>query len=208
MVGLIPRFSIIEYTGPRPDRNKKAFGRPPDGLIEWTVNLLTIALATQQNTTFVLVQMDETATALMDAFDERTTAAINSTGADIERDLWSRAHLKALKLAALVAVVNAQEPIVTRQIAEWALGFVNREVELMIKRFASGDVGEGQNKQEVDLKRAVGRYLEMSADQRKAYNTPKALLDQPLIPFHFLRRFLSKLSQVWKGQKRAERSDL
>ena len=104
--------------------------------------------------------MDETATALMDAFDERTTAAINSTGADIERDLWSRAHLKALKLAALVAVgVDAQEPIVTRQIAEWALGFVNREVELMIKRFASGDVGEGQNKQEVDLKRAVGVIL-------------------------------------------------
>lgn len=202
MAGLIPRFSIIEYTGPRPALNKQAFQPPSDALIESTVKLITIALTTRQNTTCAPVQMDSDATRLMDDFEVFTTASINGTGQDIEKNLWNRAHLKALKLAALVAVgCNPEQPIVDKASATWALEFVENEVRHMITRFTSGDIGEGESKQEIDIRSAIKAYLRMSATERAQYCTPALLLDQPIIPFHYLRRRL-RLRASFKNDRK------
>lgn len=191
MAGLIPRFSVIEYTGPRPALNHKAFGPPSDQLIEQTVNLLTIALTTRQNTTCAPVQLDNEATELMNDYELLTTAIINKSPAEMERNLWNRAHLKALKLSALIAVgVNPEQPIVDKACAIWALEFVDREVNLMISRFSSGDIGQGESKQEVDIRKCIDLYLKMTPKARLQYRIPQKLADQQLIPLIYIRRYL------------------
>jgi hypothetical protein len=202
LAGLIPRFSVIEYSGPRPELNERAGSPPGEGLLEDTVRLLTIALTTRQNTTCAPVQLDSDATSLMRAFERFTTDSINDTSNDIERNLWNRAHLKALKLSALIAVgCNPEQPIVDRQCAEWALAFINKEVRLMIRKFGTGDIGSGEAKQEFDIKWAIIDYLKMTSDEREAYSTPAALLREPIIPFHYLRR-RTRMRKSFKDDRR------
>lgn len=200
--GLIPRFSIIEYTGPRPPRNRNAGHPPPAQLVAKFAELVTISLTTSNNGTCVEVQMDSRATKLMDEFDVKADTMINQAGSDVEMQLWNRAHLKALKLAAVIAVgCNPHSPVITGDIARWAIEFVERDVSAMTTRFQRGDVGAGDHRHESDIRKAIESYLAMSDAQRLQYKTPKSLLGQPVVPFHYLRRKLRLLS-AFKNDRR------
>jgi hypothetical protein len=200
--GLVPRFCVIEYTGPRPDRNKSANGAPPEELVERFVELLTIGLTTQQNSTCMPVSIDPDALSLLDDFDEHATKQINDSPGEAHRQLWNRAHLKALKLAGLVAVgCDMQNPVVTKRIAEWALAFVHNDVTRLLAKFASGDVGEGESKQESDLRRAITTYFTLTPEERETYRVPAALVGQPVVPFHYLRRRVRLLAS-FRNDKR------
>ncbi len=200
--GLLPRFSVIEYTGPRPGRNRNAFAPPPDELLNELGALVTLALATQQNTTCQPVSIDSTAQAMLDELDDYATRMINESG-EVERHLWNRAHLKALKLSALLAVgIDPQNPVVGAESAGWARDFVFRDVQLLAGRFASGDVGEGQSKQEIDLKTAIRAYIDLPPDTRRSYRVPEKLVNEKnVVPYHFLRRRL-RLVSSFKNDRR------
>lgn len=200
--GLIPRFSVIEYTGPRPPRNRNANQPPSQQLVARFSELVAVSLTTANNGTCANVQMDSTAIQLMDEFDAKADGMINAAGSDVDMQLWNRAHLKALKLAAVIAVgCNPHAPVVTPDIARWSIDFVERDVAVMTTRFQRGEVGVGDHRHEVDIRKAVENYLAMSESQRLQYKTPKSLLNQPVVPFHYLRRKLRLLS-AFKNDRR------
>lgn len=200
--GLIPRFSVIEYTGPRPPRNRNANQPPSQQLVARFSELVAVSLTTANNGTCANVQMDSIAIQLMDEFDAKADGMINAAGSDVDMQLWNRAHLKALKLAAVIAVgCNPHAPVVTPDIARWSIDFVERDVAVMTTRFQRGEVGVGDHRHEVDIRKAVENYLAMSESQRLQYKTPKSLLNQPVVPFHYLRRKLRLLS-AFKNDRR------
>lgn len=200
--GLIPRFSVIEYTGPRPPRNRNANQPPSQQLVARFSELVAVSLTTANNGTCANVQMESTAIQLLDEFDAKADGMINAAGSDVDMQLWNRAHLKALKLAAVIAVgCNPHAPVVTPDIARWAIDFVERDVAVMTTRFQRGEVGVGDHRHEVDIRKAVENYLAMSESQRLQYKTPKSLLNQPVVPFHYLRRKLRLLS-AFKNDRR------
>lgn len=200
--GLIPRFSVIEYTGPRPPRNRNANQPPSQQLVARFSELVAVSLTTANNGTCANVQVESTALQLLDEFDVKADGMINAAGSDVDMQLWNRAHLKALKLAAVIAVgCNPHAPVVTPDIARWAIDFVERDVAVMTTRFQRGEVGVGDHRHEVDIRKAVEAYLAMSDSQRLQYKTPKSLLGQPVVPFHYLRRKLRLLS-AFKNDRR------
>lgn len=200
--GLIPRFSVIEYTGPRPPRNRNANQPPSQQLVARFSELVAVSLTTANNGTCANVQMESSAIQLMDEFDAKADGMINQAGSDVDMQLWNRAHLKALKLAAVIAVgCNPHAPVVTTDIARWSIDFVERDVAVMTTRFQRGEVGVGDHRHEVDIRKAVENYLAMSESQRLQYKTPKSLLGQPVVPFHYLRRKLRLLS-AFKNDRR------
>lgn len=200
--GLIPRFSVIEYTGPRPPRNRNANTPPSQQLAARFSELVAVSLTTANNGTCANVQMESSAIQLMDEFDAKADGMINAAGSDVDMQLWNRAHLKALKLAAVIAVgCNPHAPVVTPDIARWSIDFVERDVAVMTTRFQRGEVGVGDHRHEVDIRKAVENYLAMSESQRLQYKTPKSLLNQPVVPFHYLRRKLRLLS-AFKNDRR------
>lgn len=200
--GLIPRFSIIEYTGLRPPRNRNAGSPPSQQLAQNFTDLVTISLTTSNNGTCCNVQTDTEALLLLDQFDAKSDGMINSAGSDVEMQLWNRAHLKALKLGAVIAVgVNPHAPVVTGTIAQWSIDFVERDVTTMATRFLKGEVGTGDHRHEEDIRRVVEAYLAMSPDKREQYAVPKKMLDLPVIPFHYLRRRL-RLLTAFKNDRR------
>ena len=193
--GLIPRFSIIEYKGQRPAKNPNAFMRPPEALVKKFTDVILTALSVQQNNACCHIKVDAQATVLLDAFDVHADKEINGAARDIDMQLWNRAHLKALKLAALLAVGhNLHDPVVTKEMAEWAINFINADIDTMLLRFKEQSIGTGDHRLESEVKHAVEEYLKMSKKTRKSYYVQKEILDKGIIPYGYLRRRLRQLS--------------
>lgn len=203
--GLIPRFSIIEYKGPRPALNPRAGVEPSEELIAELAALCVKALAAEQNTTCQTVAIQASAQHLLDAFEVKATACINEGGSEVEAHLWNRAHLKALKLSALLAVgCDMENPVVDATCAAWAIAFVSREIESMRARFKRGDIGDGEGKQEQEIKEIMREYLRMGAAQRKGYDVATKMLEVPAVPFSYIRR-RTRLLATFKNDRLGSR---
>lgn len=193
--GLIPRFSIIEYVGDRPARNRNANIPPSKELVQKFVDLVMISQTTANNNTCCNVTMDPESLEMMDSFDAKVDGIINSTKMDVELQLWNRAHLKALKLAALFAVGRSPHGAnIDPEIARWAIAFVESEVRRVATRFSEGDVGKGDHKQFLDLRKIVEGYFKLKLEQRIVYEVSEKLFEERLVPYGFLIKRASGLS--------------
>lgn len=187
--GLIPRFSVIEYVGLRPPRNKRCHVPPDTGLIQRFADLCSVSITTTNNNLVINVQFDDHSLRLLDEFDTRADSIMNESKVEVEAQVWNRAHLKALKLSALLAVgVNPHQPVVTNDLARWAIAFVTRDCTLLAGRFSAGDVGNGDSKQYHDLRRIVNEFFNLNAEKQSGYGVTTAMLKAKIIPYLYLSR--------------------
>ena len=205
--GLIPRFTIIEYTGPRPPKNPQAFHPPSPELVKDFGELITVAVNTAQNHTCCPVSVSNEAEIIFDRLNNEADRRINMTAVDTEAELWNRAHLKAMKLAALVAVgINMHAPNVTASVAEWACALVRREVGDMMERFSTGDVGTGEAKQENEIRRLFAHFQSLSEKQRKTHRCPDALMTSQVCPAGFFTVYSRRLACFKNDRRGAARA--
>lgn len=193
--GLLPRFMFSLYEGDRPPRNKAtAFCLPDDGLVNRLANLIATVVQMQANGACQLVQFDSAAQAIIDDFDVYADQRINGSS-ELHKHLWNRAHLKAMRLAGVIAVgCNAMNPTITQDIAQWAVDFVHRDIGIIEERFKSELVGEGEHRYEAEIRKAVMYYLNCNAEKRAKYKVPKTIINEPIIPYAYLRRRLRQLT--------------
>lgn len=205
--GLIPRFHIVEYTGPRPPRNKAAGQPPSPALAKAFADLCAIALTTRQNNTCAAVQIAPDALALLDAFDVECDRLINNSINPGEVQLWNRAHIKVLKMAGLIAVgCNPHAPVVTTEIAEWAIDFTRRGSEQVLSRFYTGDVGNGESKQTADLRTAVKEWFQYDAKSVEGYKCKVEWQKAGIIPYSYLVTRLSRKASFYRDRMGSARS--
>jgi hypothetical protein len=205
--GLIPRLQIIEYTGKRPKRNKAAGQPPPPGLVSRFADLAALALTTANNNACANVQTAPDALEALDAFDEECDAHMNGTGHAVEVQLWNRAHLKALKLGALLAVgCNPHNPMVTLELAHWAIAFTRRSTEAIVQRFNVGDVGNGEAKQMVDLRRAIEEYMRADFSDVRSYKVKKEVHAAKLVPYSYLLIRAARMAAFYKDRRGTARA--
>lgn len=145
--GFMSRFCVIEYSGDRPAKNPTPVQQPPP---EVTAHLVTIvqqaSLAASANA-YCEVTFSDDARTYLDRFDDECDAAIHAAGDDEGlRQLWNRAHLKALRVAALLAVGDSPfSPVVSRDQAEWSVALVRHGIAAFERRIRLGEVGEGSD---------------------------------------------------------------
>lgn len=126
--GFLPRFLVIEYRGERPRRNRNAWAAPPADLVTKVSDLCTNVLSMEQGATCAVVGIEVDALRMLDKFDEFADEQMRGSSL-VTQLLWNRGHLKALRLAALVAVgVNPYAPTVTQDIALWAIDMVRADI--------------------------------------------------------------------------------
>ena len=161
--GLLPRFTVIEYRGLRPKLNPNHLtAQPCPRLVEQLASVCAHALNINAGNRVELVGQTEGATKLFADFDSKCDENINKSNNEVSRQLWSRAHVKVLKLSALLAVgVNYFAPVIDESQVLWAIKLVELDVSNMLTRFENGDVGvkNAQNAQLTDLIKAFKRYL-------------------------------------------------
>jgi hypothetical protein len=199
--GLIPRFLVIEYTGERPHLNAKGNLAPPADLVEAMVKVTTQALLMENNRSCQPITLDPTAQILLDAFNLKADNAIREGASEVSVQLWNRAHLKALRLSALIAVgMDILSPIVDEAAARWAIRLVEKDVTTLVGHFVEGDVGSGDAKQHYEVKRIIDSYLASTLDILKSYVVDKELHANGVIPMAFLQKRCYGLS-VFKNDR-------
>lgn len=193
--GFIPRFSILEYTGKRPPLNHNRGCAPSREALSFVHEALGAARHNLASHVAKEVALDKSAAELLNDFDKFADEKVNSGLSDLVHQLWTRAHIKALKIASVLAVgCSTEQPTVTLELATWATRFVTRDITTVLKRDKAGELGSGEHSYEAEIRKAVRRYLDMTPKQRQSYQVPKCLLDKPhLIPYCYFARSLKGL---------------
>lgn len=205
--GLIPRFTIIEYKGPRPLKNPQAFHPPSAELVKEFGELVTIAVNTAQNHTCCPISISPEAKLIFDRLNDEADRRINATALDAEVELWNRADLKAMKLAGLIAAcMNPHAPNVTASVAEWSVALVRHEIGDMMTRFATGDVGSGEAKQEMEIRRLFEHFQTLTVKQRRSHRCPGALMESQVVPANFLTVYSRRLGCFKNDRRGAARA--
>lgn len=195
--GFMSRFMVVEYPGDRPDPNELAdyFSEPCPELLAWLRQLVAYAVK--------LIDSEQVIKAdyglwdcfkLFKEFEEWCDTEVRKHEDESWRQMYNRAHLKALKLACLLAVAdNSVMPTITTQQAEWAISFVKRDIATFSQRLTSGDVGMGDDARENKILSITQAYLcaEELPDSAKQY---VPLQQANIIPRAHLQRYTQKVT--------------
>lgn len=158
--GFMSRFIVLEHTGIRPAFNYQQDNPLPANVFNSLGNGYTCAASCMPGTHYEVKLSDEAARMLRD-FDLQCDEQINATPVESWRQMWNRAHLKALKISALLAVCdNPSAPLVQPHHAQWALALVQHDIGVMSRKMRDGDVGDGDNVREAKLLSILLRYLQ------------------------------------------------
>lgn len=141
--GLLPRFNIIENMSPPAEYNEgAALALPSTELVRDVATLCANALGLTNQKKVINVQESPDAKEILKKFRIMAYNNVKSTTADVRKQLWNRAHIKALKLAATVAIgINCFNPVISADDARWAIKIVTAGIKNLLQRFDNGEVG-------------------------------------------------------------------
>lgn len=189
--GFMSRFVVIEYEGQRPPENDLR-GSVSKEWTDWFERLVNAATA---QTVAVPAIPDEDAKLLYSKFNLECDMQVNSTQDEARRQMWNRAHLKALKVGSLLAVAdNHISPVISGVHAQWSIELVQRDIGGMTRRLTSGDIGGGDDARRQKVQKCVREWLteELPETYRKRSGWPE-MKRASLVPRNYLTNRLQSL---------------
>lgn len=200
--GLMSRFCVIEYAGDRPPWNAAPVQQPPKALVDHMVLVLRHAELLQLSGNIPLVAFAPDAGALLDRFKAECHDAIIAAGDDeSQRAVWNRAHLNALRVAALLAVGNDPfAPAVSVEQAAYAVNLVRHGASAFLRRIRAGDVGEGSDGgREQKVLELCREFLTLPADKMPFDLKDGERMRQAfIVPRNYLQRRTQRLAAFGK----------
>jgi hypothetical protein len=191
--GFMSRMLVVECAVDRPAANQNRVKVPDASLVRALNNMATSADMLIMKNTSMLVQFMPDAQALMDEFNELCDKELKSTFISARRQMWNRAHLKALRIAAILAVAdNWNAPWVNVEHAQWALTVVKNDIARMRKRLESGDVGVDDNARERKLVGILRDYLTKAP--APSYKIAENMRAAGIVPHSYLAMRVSSSS--------------
>lgn len=189
--GFLSRFVVITHEGIRPFPNhQRREALTADEQDRWN-EIVSIGIQYQMpiNTSIprVVRFKDEGAWERMNRFEYACTDEINSTVDESERQLHNRAHLKALKIAGLLAVAdNPSDPQIDLGHAVWAIILVRRGMDTFRAHKLRGDIGNSDHSRQSKLLALMRDYIFNGASP--GYKLPKAMSNDGIIPRKYLQQ--------------------
>lgn len=184
--GFLSRFLVLEYEGQRPEPNPQMIKEPDD----YTRQALN-AIAVQADSLILKnhsmpVSISNEASAMARSFEVECDKRINSTNDESRRQMWNRAGLKSLRIAALLAVAdNWLTPVITPEHVAWAQLVIRNDIRIMSKRLDGGDVGQGDKARERKLIMIMQDYL--TTPPPPGYKVPPDMQKGSIIPRSYLQ---------------------
>ena len=202
--GFMSRFLVIQYDGDRPPENPAPQPVPPPALVKWLAGIAQHASTLRTRQLFCTVQPQPEARRMFDAFRDACDRQIVAAADDERlRQLWSRAHLKVLRVATLLAVSdNPFNPEVTLEQVHWAVTLVLHGNAAFLKRIDAGEVGEGtdggRERKVMDLCR---EFQSLPVDKLPGWlKNGKAMQDANIVPRRYLQQRTQRLA-AFDGHK-------
>lgn len=205
--GFLPRFTIIEYTGKRPFLNNL---HDSYTLSQETLNTLCTLCATSlqliSRQAVVNVEFDNDAQTILNKFNEFCDGEMRSSTSEVKLNLWNRSHLKSMKLAALAAVgVNQYNPVITKELANWAINLVLADVRGIIDRFEAGELTEN-NDESLQLIEIIGKlkdFVTLPYSEIERYDKSEQTQLMKLanvVPYSYIHRRLAAVAVFRKDR--------
>lgn len=206
--GFLSRFVVVVYEGDRPEMDYKRDLTMPAELKQALHGL--IGQATGLNLKDICVDVeyaDEETAAFLKAFDKECDRRINSTNDESIRQMWNRAHLKCIRIAACLAVFdNWHNPRITMAHAQWALALIRQDIKVMNEKITSGDVGTGDDYTRVQRMVALVREYFSKDSIPEAYGVPEGMRESGIIPHRYLQMRSGQLSQFKNARQGGKRA--
>lgn len=184
--GFMSRFIVIEYNGKRPPLNPAPFARLSEDIL---LRLHNDIFQSREALSPAYMQFSEEAQELMAEFDQFCDKQINSTEDESWRQMWNRAHLKAMRIASVLGCVNCPTstlPQVSEAEALWALDLVTRDIRIMTRKMNDGDVGEGDGVRERKILSILLKYVK-GEPLPASYGVPPAMQADRVVPRSYLQ---------------------
>lgn len=192
--GLLPRFTFVEYRGKRPRYNKHHASVVPNAqLVQDVATLAASALSLARQSQTIHVNPTPEADTLLDRINEYADDMINGTNNDVIRHLWNRAHIKTMKLSALVAVgVNPSHPVITVEHVMWAKTIIEHDIRKLQERFEAGEFGRDceETKQSAEVCRVMSEYVKNDAVAAIKYGSTIEMYRDKITPYAYINKRL------------------
>lgn len=205
--GLLPRFLIIEYNGDRVPLNEGHVNVVPSfNLTDRLSSLIAHVETIMRENRVINVGIEQDALSNLRSFDKSADTLINATHEDAIAELWNRAHMKVMRLSALIAVgVNPFHPVIENHHIEWAKALVQNDIKTLSNRFERGEIGKNtsENKQVKEVLRMVKDYYNREWDFVKKYSKDQAMYIAHVIPAQYFNKRLSNTAAFNDGKVRA-----
>lgn len=216
--GLLSRFLAFNYDGLRlPPNELRAVELEEPTLASWK-SLVTRALPYQNpclinmkpiNVEYFKTRYQETGDGedRLKKFELECIDSINAAGDDeSQRAVWNRAHLKALKIASLLAAADScipssdpdhdYTPRIRLEHAVWAITTVKSDIAVYRMRLDSGDIGSDDHTRSKRLKKVLKEYLEKMPSA--SYKIPLAMMQQGIVPRMYLQKKVCSITAFSK----------
>ena len=157
--GFLSRFITIEYNGDT-ENNVYHTENKPDVPLEILELFHAVFYSTADHG--IKVEMSEDAKWIYTEFLNHKDRMLSGVDNEAIRQLWSRAPLKALKLAALLACgENLDEPIIDGVHLHWALEVLRYSIQKLFKRINETGLAtaEKASVQLQEMKRVIGEFV-------------------------------------------------
>lgn len=140
--GFMSRFLTITYDGDRPYKNDNMANDLTPELLEYITQLSIHAAKLNSINQVCMVEFEDKAGDLIQAFDDKCAEEIRKTDDESYRQSWNRAALKAKRLAALCAVMeNYIAPKTTLEMVQWSICLVQKDIDNFMNKLRNGDIG-------------------------------------------------------------------
>jgi hypothetical protein len=187
--GFLSRFLSVTYEGDRPLPNRDRTAElDPEDLTFW--NALVGHMVPYQDAISLpepcVVEPNDDAREKLERYEINCIEALNRTEDESERQVWSRAHLKVLKVASLLAVAdNCFSPVVRIEHVAWARVLVEQDIATFQSRKRSGDIGLGDDAREGKVISLLRDYL--LHPPKPGYKIPKGMPENSIVPRSYLQ---------------------
>lgn len=195
--GLLPRITHIEYAGERPALNPNhANAEPPHALVEELATLISHVLGQNSQNLVTHVRIDDNAQQILAAFDAECDRNINSATTEIKCELWNRAHMKAMKLAALLAIgCDPYNPTITADFAQWGIAVEIANVRNILTRFENGQVGQqssSETAQQAKVRNVVNEWINKHWSELTRYRIgTERMKEDWVVPYSYVSKRLT-----------------
>jgi hypothetical protein len=204
--GFLSRFLIIGYDGDRPTANKRLLEVPDDALVAALCAICEQAHTQNNLGSSQQVGRTEEAAAIMAAFGDECDREITKNDDESRRQMWNRAELKAMRIAALLAVGDHYvTPAISREHIEWAIALVRQDIDMMNKRLVGGDVGHSDKARERKMVSIIRDYVS-KAHVPKSYRVPPQMHKDGLVPRSYLQIRTQQSSAFYNHKLGANRA--
>lgn len=197
--GFLSRFTIVEYDGDRPDTNMNQNLVPPKavtdalGYIAQLASSINGTAGALNGRESVLVGRTAEAAELMWSFERECDDNIRGSKDEAWRQMWNRASLKVMRIAALLGVAdNCTHPCIQQYHVEWAIDLIRRDIAIMRKKLEQGDVGMGDHSRQRKLATVIKEYL--TEPLGAGYKIPEKMRAASIVPYSYLQIRTSRLS--------------